>query len=257
MTLDFTLEKYKELCFALLDSNMRIMTFRSYLEETPKSDFVILRHDIDRIPFNALRMAELENQLGIESTYYFRFVKGFWGSFKPEIIRSIHELGHEVGYHYEVLSKSKGNYAAALKLFDSELREFRKICDIVTISMHGSPLSAYDNRDLWKLYDFKQFGILGEAYLSVEDINYFSESGRTWSPRGKLRDVLNYDNVPINSYPLVNNTDDLIALIKSRKENKLYLLVHPERWVSSRFGWFQFHMLDIVLNIGKRIVGHG
>ena len=64
---------------------------------------VVLRHDIDRKPMNALRMAELEYELGIQSTYYFRFPC----TFKPEIIRKIRDLGHEVGYHYEVLSKAK------------------------------------------------------------------------------------------------------------------------------------------------------
>jgi hypothetical protein len=47
-------------------------------------------------------MAELEHELGIQSTYYFRFPY----TFKPDIIGKIHDLGHEVGYHYEVLSKA-------------------------------------------------------------------------------------------------------------------------------------------------------
>jgi len=63
---------------------------------------VVLRHDIDGKLGNALRMAELEHELGIQSTYYF----GFPYTFKPEIIGKIQALGHEVGYHYEVLSKA-------------------------------------------------------------------------------------------------------------------------------------------------------
>ncbi|GAJ01979.1 unnamed protein product, partial [marine sediment metagenome] len=103
LAIDFTLEKYEELLQTLED--FRIFTVLSYLEERPKSNFVILRHDVDRKPLNALRMAELENRRGIKSTYYFRSVKGV---FNPKIIRKIHGLGHEVGYHYETLSKTKG-----------------------------------------------------------------------------------------------------------------------------------------------------
>ena len=53
----------------------------------------------------------------------------------------IPDLGHEVGYHYEVLSKANGNYERAIKLFEQELSKFRKIVDVKTICMHGSPLS--------------------------------------------------------------------------------------------------------------------
>jgi hypothetical protein len=101
---DFTLKKYKDLCLALLDSGYTPLTVYSYLggQKKKNNKLVVLRHDIDRRPGNALQMAELEHELGIQSTYYFRFPC----TFKPEIIRKIQALGHEVGYHYEVLSKA-------------------------------------------------------------------------------------------------------------------------------------------------------
>ena len=91
-----------------------------------------MRHDTDRKPENALRMAVLEHELGIQSTYYFRFPY----TFKPDIIGKIHDLGHEVGYHYEVLSKARGDYEKAVELFEQELSEFREIVDVKTICMH-------------------------------------------------------------------------------------------------------------------------
>ena len=150
---DFTLKKYEELCLALLDSGYTPLAVYSYLkgQKNKNNKLVVLRHDIDRKCGNALRMAELEHELGIQSTYYFRVPY----TFKPEMIVKI--LGHEVGYHYEVLSKAKGDYEKAVELFEQELNEFRKIVDVKTIGMHGSPLSRYDNRDLWKRYDFNEF----------------------------------------------------------------------------------------------------
>ena len=106
---DFTLEKYEELCLTLLNSNYTPLTVYSYLilsclggQKNNNNKLVVLRHDIDRRPMNALQMAELEHELGIQSTYYFRFPY----TFKPDIIGKINDLGHEVGYHYEVLSKA-------------------------------------------------------------------------------------------------------------------------------------------------------
>ena len=141
MNMDFTLSRYGDLCATLLDSDYAPLTIYSYLTgKQNKNKLVVLRHDIDRKPMNALKMAELEHELGIQSTYYFRFPY----SFKPDIIGKIHDLEHEVGYHYGVLSKAKGDYEKAIELFEQELSEFRKIVDVKTISMHGSPLSRYD-----------------------------------------------------------------------------------------------------------------
>jgi len=61
---------------------------------------------VDRKPGNALKMARLEDEMGIRATYFFRIVKE---SYDEDIIRQIAEMGHEIGYHYENLSEiSKG-----------------------------------------------------------------------------------------------------------------------------------------------------
>ena len=71
---DFTMWKYEGLCLALLDSGYTPLTVESYLTgKQHNSKFIVLRHDIDRKFGNALRMAVLEHELGIQSTYYFRF----------------------------------------------------------------------------------------------------------------------------------------------------------------------------------------
>ena len=179
-TRDFTLDKYRELCRTLQTSGYTPLTVRDYLmgksTDSPDSEkkIVILRHDVDRKIMNALRMAKLEHEMGIHSTYYFRYPS----TFKPDIIREIQGLGHEIGYHYEVLSKAKGDYQKAIALFESELEEFRKVCPVDTICMHGSPLSPFDNRDLWKRYDFRDFGLYGEAYLSLQNTGlcYFTDT---------------------------------------------------------------------------------
>ena len=250
--MDFTLSRYKDLCLALLDSSYTPLTVYSYLEGQKKnnnSKFIVLRHDIDRKCGNALRMAELEHELGIPSTYYFRFPY----TFKPDIIRKIQALEHEVGYHYEVLSKAKGDYEKAVELFEQELNEFRKIVDVKTICMHGSPLSKYDNRDLWKRYDFKEFGIVGEAYLSIKDVNYFSDTGRSWNWKNKMRDFM-IDNNNDKDLIGVNTTDELIRLIKSERVNRLYILAHPERWASNKSEWSFNYMKDSMFNVGKKVL---
>jgi len=248
---DFTLDKYRELCKTILDRGYSTLTVYDYLERHNAGDNMlhhsaIMRHDVDRKTGNALRLAELEHSLGIHSTYYFRYPY----TFKPEIIRQIHSLGHEIGYHYEVLAKAKGHYGKAIRLFDQELRAMREVCDIKTICMHGSPLSRYDNRDLWKHYDFRDFGITGEAYISLQDagLRYFTDTGRSWSGRNSVRDVMP------GTVPSVETTDDLIDWIGSAGDLDLYLSVHPERWAANEGEWVIGYAKDLMMNAGKTVV---
>jgi tetratricopeptide (TPR) repeat protein len=248
--MDFTLSKYRELLNFLRD-NYSIYTVEGYLVEKPKKDFVILRHDVDRSPKNALKMAELENELKVRSTYYFRYPY----TFRPKIIKRINELGHEVGYHYETLSKAKGNYEKAIQMFEKELQEFRKLVDVKTISMHGSPLSKYDNRLLWDRYDFREYGIIGEAYLSINDseILYITDTGRNWGNRHNIRDKYIWKS--INGK--VEGTNHLIGILGELRPRKLYITVHPERWGYNLINWGIGSLRDLVFNTGKLVMSHG
>ena len=249
MVRDFTMAKYGELCRVLLGAGYTPVTVERYLGGGSGGRAVILRHDVDRKPENALKMAELEHALGVVSTYYFRHPH----TFIPEIIEQVLSFGHEVGYHYEVLAKAKGDYEEAIGLFARELEEFRSLCDVKTICMHGSPLSRYDNRDLWKRYDFGDFGIAGEAYLSMagKGLRYLTDTGRNWGGKHSVRDAMpGAGAVP----PSVATTDDLIDWIGSAGEEGLYLTVHPERWAADGSEWLISYSKDAVVNFGKSVL---
>ncbi|MGA2913397.1 MAG: hypothetical protein ABSE07_07750 [Methanoregula sp.] len=251
-SLDFTLDKYQELCQVILEK-YKVYTVFGYLSKKPEGNIAVIRHDVDRKIINSFHMAKWEHDMGIHASYYFRYPS----TFKPDIINKIRDLGHEIGYHYEVLSKTKGDYERAITLFQSELAEFRKICPIDTICMHGSPLSKYDNRDLWNIYDYHSFGILGETFLSFEqkneDLLYLTDTGRTWSGKDSLRDVMR--NVSGKDNPLcLNTTNDLIAWLRQESGKKLYLTVHPERWSLNTGEWLVWSFLDFGMTLGKRVL---
>jgi hypothetical protein len=245
---DFTLAKYQDLCQALLERS-DIYTVLAYLSERPKGTVTVLRHDVDRKIYNSLRIAQLEHDMGIRSSYYFRYPY----TFDPDITRQIRDLGHEIGFHYEVLSKTRGNYDKAIQMFESELDALKNTGDIRTICMHGSPLSKYDNRDIWKTYDFRTFGIIGEAYLSMADTDllYLTDTGRNWNGKHSLRDAM---PVPGKILPYLGGTDDLIAWIRSSGENNLYLTTHPERWAISHGDWIAGYVKDFIVNTGKTVL---
>lgn len=210
--------------------------------------FVLMRHDIDRSVKNALQIAHIEEEFGIRATYYFRATRS---TFVPWIIQDIEKMGHEIGYHYETLSRAKGDIGKAIKLFEKDVNKFRNICNLKTICMHGAVLSKYDNRDLWKYYDFRKFGLTGEAYLSAgKNLNYFTDTGRGWNSKTNLRDFIPGSNEKI----FAKTTDDLIRLIKNSEISNLYISLHPERWKSNVVNWSLYWLQDFVFNSGKKVL---
>ncbi len=100
---------------------------------------------------------------------------------------------------------------------------------------------------------FKKFEILGEAYLSLgSDIAYFSDTGRNWGNKYKVKDFNVNLNSNMNNDNNLNNindfniktTDDLINLIESKKLEKICILTHPERWSKNLIEWIGYFSFD-------------
>jgi hypothetical protein len=245
--IDFTYKKYSSLCDELIKCGFTLMTVKEYLSNPPHEKYAILRHDVDSRPLRSVKMAQLEHSMGISSTYYFRHTDNV---FIPHIIKEVADLGHEIGFHYEVLSKSNGDYPRAIALFEKELADFKEIDEISTICMHGSPLSPYDNRDLWKVYDFRDYGIIGDAYLSMDaNQHYLSDTGWRWDKKYKVRDLM-----PGKTEFDIKTTDDIILAIRECKIPSLYLLTHPGNWASNRSEWIAAWCRNLIGNAVKSLV---
>ncbi|MDI9395928.1 MAG: hypothetical protein QM426_11200 [Euryarchaeota archaeon] len=252
-----------------------------FLKNEPEK-CIILRHDVDRAVNRNLAMAKLEHSYGIKSTYYFRHIKE---TFIPEIILQMAEMGHEIGYHYEVMDKANGDMDKAIEIFREELEDFRKIAEINTVCMHGNPLKPWSNRDLWKKYDFRDFGLTGEPYLSIDynKVFYLTDTGRTWADlKIRVKDTIDRPdnksgeksgtnsiagaNSTANTNSIadakasttakaglrpISSTDDVIRLIQSENVSRICLLVHPNRWCEDFGGWTKELLFQNVKNVGK------
>lgn len=249
MELDFAYDVYERLIEAALENDHRVLTVRDYVSSDALPErFLILRHDVDRKPENALDMARIEAEAGVSATYYFRAIDK---TYEPELITAVEELGHEVGYHYEDLDRADGDLGEACDSFAAHLEQFREFVDIDTVSMHGNPLTPHDNRDLWEETNLDDHDLLGEVYLSVDfsDVVYFSDSNRTWYDE---KTIVNDWPVGPSTKPVqVRSTPDLIELIESRRIPRFYLLAHPNRWAGSKGEWVREFSKDVLTNIGK------
>lgn len=64
---DFTLIIYKNLLTELLQAGYGFVTFAEFVQDPGKQERkIILRHDVDKKPLRALRIAEIENEMGIK-----------------------------------------------------------------------------------------------------------------------------------------------------------------------------------------------
>ena len=252
---DFTLKKYEILLQAIEKTNYSTCTVYDFLKNKPDK-CIILRHDVDRAINRNLAMAKLEHSYGIKSTYYFRHIEE---TFKPEIILQMAKMGHEIGFHYEVMDKANGDIDKAIEIFRKELEDLRKVTETVTeintVCMHGNPLKPWSNRDLWKRYDFKDFGLTGEPYLSIDynKVCYLTDTGRTWADL-KIRVKDTIDRFGANEkagLSSISSTDDVIRLIKAEKVPQICLLAHPNRWCEDIAGWTKELLFQNVKNIGK------
>jgi len=247
---DWTLKKYHELLSAIQETGYKTETIQEYLT-SPSSSSIILRHDVDRFPKNALKMAKLEHNNNIKSTYYFRMTSNV---FRPHIIKELSNLGHEIGYHYEVLSKESGDIGRSTKLFKEELMKLRRLAPIHTAAAHGSPLSEWNNQDIWNHLAPSDFNLVGEAYKDIdyENILYFTDTGRAWdSSTTNLRDRTQKSG---GQHVHVHTTDELISLVCTKKYANMCIQTHPERWNYNTSTWIRSATLDFATNLAKRAI---
>jgi len=244
---DFTLKIFGQLLENLLNAGYNFQTFEEFLTH-PNDRVVILRHDVDALPQNSLATAQLEKDLGIRGSYYFRIVRQ---SNKPCFIKPIADLGHEIGYHYEDLALSIGNLEKAIAAFEKNLEYFRNFYPVKTICMHGSPLSKYDNRDLWKNFKYVDYGILGEPYFDIDfsEVFYLTDTGRRWD--GEKVSVRDKVNTPFNL--TFKSTHDILENIH-KLPAKIMITTHPQRWTNKPFPWMKELVLQNAKNIVKRFL---
>jgi hypothetical protein len=137
-------------------------TYRSFLEFLwkrysiiPFEDFsstsdprLILRHDVDGSMIPALRLAQLENKIGIRSTFMVGFSMRFYNLFEESSLsrlKRISEMGHEIGLHYDARQYARYRLPAQ-EILKHELRALEMLTGkpVRVISWHNVSLGGED-----------------------------------------------------------------------------------------------------------------
>lgn len=250
MTRDYTAKVYTRLIQTILEKGYRTLSYEDYVNKDFAGDKVyILRHDVDYKPYNAVNTATIEATAGAKGTYYFRIINE---TNVPDAIEKIAKLGHEIGYHYEDLSLCRGNYEKAYEQFLKNLAYFRKYYPVTTICMHGSPLSKWDNRFIWKKYNYRDSGIIAEPYFDTDfnKVLYITDTSRHWNASDySVRDKVD------GLKAIIHSTDHLMQQLQTDKlPQHIMQNIHPHRWTDNYLGWSKELVFQNLKNVIKKFI---
>lgn len=198
---DFTMAAYRAMLRALSAGNYAFAGFR----QQPAGRHVIIRHDIDHSLHRAAKMAALEAEEGVKTTYFLLPRSRFYSLTEPEcfdLVQSITEHGHEIGLHLDTGTAQW----TAVGLAGAAARE----CSLLEL-LTAQPVRsvAYHNPDMSNALDFADETIAGlpNAYAArlKRDYVYSSDSNGYWR------------HAPMPG-------------VIAQGHERLYLLTHPEWW---------------------------
>jgi hypothetical protein len=259
---DFTLKLYRRLLEVLKENEYEFRGFEKFMIRN-SARVIVLRHDVDKYPRRALKMAEIESAYGVRASYHFRAGTA-WRN--PEIIQKVVALGHELAYHYEDLSREARvcpsgdeRLSEAFRSFRENLNYLRRFYPVKIASMHGDPLQPVDNRDLWEHFSYKSEGVICEPYLDIDysSVLYLTDTGRRWNGSAtNIRDKIPREkDVLTEASGYYRTTRDIISAINSGKiSGRVILNIHPQRWTDTRWPWLKEFIWQNFKNGIKAIV---
>ena len=161
---------------------------------------VILRHDVDYSLESAVRMAEIEKQLEVRSTYFILFHSEFYNIFNPSSIKKINQLlkaDHYLGLHYDasVLLEINHNPSDIIKE-EIEMMEKHFQTEIKVISAHDPSIQ--------QKISLKLPSKILDAYAErfTVDRKYLSESVQYWREGCFCKNIYENKKLQILIHPI-------------------------------------------------------
>lgn len=163
---------------------------------------MIFRHDVDADLGKAVRLAALEAELGISSTYFILLTSDFYNVYSRssyEALREIQNCGHELGLHFDETRYDgiAGNREDMTRQIQREARLLQDVAgaEVSTVSMHIPSKQTLE-------MDLQIPGMVnsyGKTFF--HEFKYLSDSMRRWR-------------------------EPVLDIIQSRKYEKLHILTH-------------------------------
>lgn len=222
MKCNFTYNHYKECINLGKELGLCFFSMHDFLNEKPKNNFIVMRHDVDLSLKHALRMAEVEESLDINSTYFIR-TDGVFNPFDGknlEMLKRISKLGHEIGFHYEFKHESLANFK---KYFLNNKKKFETLLGkkIYGAALHKTKKinSSNEANKLNIVEDFlTELDLEYDAYSGkfMKKIKFISDSQYKWREGCMCTHIKKASRLCILTHPIwwSSKTTSLVSLIE-------------------------------------------
>jgi len=205
----FSYEEYKYIINSI-KNNYKIMDYTDVTDET--ESFAIIRHDVEFSPQRALKMAKIDNELEIKSSFFFQIRNNCYNSLSSDnikLINEIHDLGHYIGAHINTSNLYSRDSLDKFIIDDIETLSIYTELDIDRFSFHRP--QAYQLKDYIEVdrfinaYDKKFFHYYEKEKPKELRVGYFADSTHKWK----------------YGYPTETN------------HKKLQIVLHPYSWTDT------------------------
>jgi hypothetical protein len=223
----FTFENLAEQLRQAISMGYSFLTCEEWANGTNKSTTgkcIVLRVDVDEALDRLPKLLEMFEGLHVKASIFVR-LHGPYNIFSFEnyrIIRNAISLGHEIGYHSEVVDQAAIWGESQADCLRRDIRVLTEIFDykIVGVASHGGR-TGLNNLDFWRDHSPSEFGLLYEAYDRSESFGLFHKS--LYISDSEWTQWKSYWNG-------IRNEDDRRSLKEHLLENPklVYLLIHPE-----------------------------
>lgn len=202
--MNYSLQSYRLIIERALASGYDFAPFTE--APTPAARRIYLRHDVDYSLKLALRLAQINAQLGVRGTFFVLLrsqVYNLLSSWSCEIVGRIHELGQHIALHAVVRGSAPEQVGANL-LADFEFARSNLPMLSPVFSWHNPTAELIEGG-----LGSEQLAGLTNAYSArfIKEIAYFSDSN------------------------MRHAADDFLEFVSSGKYPTLQLLLHPLNWV--------------------------
>ena len=124
--------------------------------------------------------------------------------------------------------------------------------------MHGSPRSEFDNKLLWKYYNYRDYGIIGEPYFDInfDKVFYLTDTGRRWDGwKVSLRDKVPQQEQWKKQGLVFRSTKDIMkAAEQNLLPSNIMFTFHPQRWTDNSYLWLKEFVVQNVKNQVKKLM---
>lgn len=188
--MEFTYQAYSNMVEALLKKKYEIVDYSNYYRY---KKCVILRHDVDYSIEKAVKFAELEYSLGVQSSYFILISSPFYNiatQNKREQLQTILKCGHKIGLHFDEANYTSEYYhmhGGIRNVILNEVDQMNKLMDIKVeaISMHRPSRQTLEA-------DY-QFEGIANSYGNefFKGFKYISDSRQRW--REDVDKIIEFD----------------------------------------------------------------